>query len=152
MSLRRDIDQLDMWAFAVAASRTARVRPPLALPFSNTWLLPGTLLDNTERATMHRVVSVNALIKNRRAGDSAEYDPAAADTDFGLGAYAFAFWRLCRQSVTTIDHIADGTTAGAGRAGRRDDAGHPQPWRSGPRRIPAPGTAAPRRPSDGTGG
>ena len=35
--------------------------------------------------------------------------------------------RLCRQPVTTIDHIVDGTTAGAGRAGRRNDAGHPQP-------------------------
>jgi hypothetical protein len=41
MSLRRDIDQRSMWAFADAASRAARVRPPLALPFSHDWLLPG---------------------------------------------------------------------------------------------------------------
>jgi hypothetical protein len=126
MSQRRDIDQLDMWAFAVAASRTARVRPPLALPFSNTWLVSGSHLADPERAALARAVRVNALIKDRRSADSAEYDPAARDTDFGLGAYAFAFWRLCRQPISTVDHIAArvGNVDRSGdRGGRRDEPG-----------------------------
>ena len=115
-----------MWAFAVAASRTARVRPPLALPFSNTWLVSGSNLEDLERAAMARAVWANALIKEQRSADSAEYDPAAVDTDFGLGAYAFAFWRLCRQPISTVDHIAADVGV-IDRSGRRDEAGRAAP-------------------------
>lgn len=59
LMLRRDLEQLEMWAFAVAASRTAGVRPPLALPFSNTWLPPGRHLDDAERVAVTRAVRVN---------------------------------------------------------------------------------------------
>jgi hypothetical protein len=121
MSLRRDIDQREMWAFVVAASRTAKVRPPLSLPFSNTWLLPGALLDSAERDALRRAVSVNALVRDSRGADSAEYDPAH-DADFGLGAYAFAFWRLCRQPLSVVDHEqvrSRDTDGSAGRGGAR---------------------------------
>jgi hypothetical protein len=71
MSLRRDIDQRSMWAFADAASRAARVRPPLALPFSHDWLLPGGRLDDEERETLQRVGSVNGLLRQGRFADAA---------------------------------------------------------------------------------
>jgi hypothetical protein len=104
LSLRRDLDSLPMWAAIVAASRTAQVKPPLALPFSHEWLLPGRVLTEDEHATLAALDQLNDQVYDRteaRAAaraDSAEYDPAhAEDTAFCLAGYVFAFWRLCRQ-------------------------------------------------------
>ena len=52
----------------------------------------------------------------------AEYDPQQ-DTGFSLAAYAFAFWRLCRQPITTTSRHLHAT------AGPGDD-------RSDPHRLP----------------
>ena len=131
MSQRGDLDQLPMWAYIVAASRDAGVKPPLAVPFSHEWLLPGRVLDDDERAALARLDRLNDLIYDRKeaqvsgSAQSAEYDPARdADAAFSLAAYAFAFWRLCRQPITVTTHLdarpgglRDRLAAGTGSAG-----------------------------------
>jgi hypothetical protein len=118
MSQRRDLDQLPMWAYIVAASRAARAKPPLAVPFSHEWLLPGRVLGADERAALARHDRLNDLVYDRKeteaaAGtDVAEYDPARdGDAEFSLAGYAFAFWRLCRQPITVTAHL-DGRPPG----------------------------------------
>jgi hypothetical protein len=138
MSQRRDLDQLPMWAYIVAASRDAGAKPPLAVPFSHEWLLPGRVLDDDERAALARLDRLNDLIYDRKeaqvggSAESAEYDPARdADAAFSLAAYAFAFWRLCRQPITVTAHLdgrppdprerrAGGTDSGEGELGPVD--------------------------------
>ena len=131
LSLRRDLDSLPMWAAIVAASRTAQAKPPLALPFSHEWLLPGRVLTEDEHATLAALDQLNDQVYDRteaRAaarGDSAEFDPAhAEDTTFCPAAYVFAFWRLCRQPVTATDRL-DGRPTGRDRSTPpvRDGAG-----------------------------
>jgi hypothetical protein len=110
LSQRRDVDQRPLWPWVVRASRAAGARPPLTLPLSQDWLLPGAALTEPERAALAELTSLNTAIRDQRIsdhddlhGDVGEYDPQR-DTEsflpFSLPAYAFAFWRLCRQPLT----------------------------------------------------
>jgi hypothetical protein len=91
LSQRRDVDERPLWAYTVRASRAANVRPPLTLPLSHDWLLPGAALEDNERAALLRSSSLSRTVRTRKISDVGEYDPQR-DTDFSVAAYAFAFW------------------------------------------------------------
>lgn len=105
-SLRRDVDRRSLWVLAVQASRIAGVASPPGLPFSHDWLLNGDSLTGQERAALIDQGALNRFLQDARLAESAEYDPQR-DTEFRLGAYAFAFWRLCAQTVSET-HRHDG--------------------------------------------
>jgi hypothetical protein len=127
LSQRHDVDERPLWAYAVRASRAANVRPPLTLPLSHDWLLPGAALEDNERAALVRSSSLSRTVRTRKISDVGEYDPQR-DTDFSVAAYAFAFWRLCRQPISATTRLrSDINDANDTQARARSDG-------SGPRR------------------
>ncbi|MCO1659189.1 hypothetical protein KDL28_29370 [Pseudonocardia sp. S2-4] len=126
-SQRRDIDQRPIWPLVVRASRAASARPPLTLPLSHEWLVPAAAITEPEQAALARLSSLNRAVREQKISDYGEYDPQR-DTEFSLAAYAFAFWRLCRQPLTTtswhtLTHHPGHDEPAAGTAGRRRPEG-----------------------------
>jgi hypothetical protein len=70
------------------------------------WLPRGDALTVDELDTLDINTDLNRQITGDRVDETAEYDPAR-DVDFRVGAYAFAFWRLCSQTTTDTRHHDD---------------------------------------------
>lgn len=72
---------------------------------SHNWLLHGAAIEDDERAALQRWNRTSQTVRERKISDIGEYDPER-DTDFSLAAYAFAFWRLCQQPMSTTTRLS----------------------------------------------